>query len=387
MSKGAENMQDTFYRPAWAEVDLDAIRHNVIAMKRRLGGDSDIMAVVKADGYGHGASEVARAALDAGAASLGVALLEEAVELRKNGFTVPILVFGWVSPEVTPVAAANDITIPFFQKDWLEEVARIDFDEPLKLHMKWDTGMGRIGVRTEAELVNLLDTLKILSRQKDLQLTGVFTHFATADETDLAYFDMQYERFEVFLETFSQHWEQPVCVHIGNSAAAIRFPEKMQKFVRFGISLYGLYPSEAVREENRIALQPAFSLKCRLTHVKHMDPSESISYGATYTTETCEWIGTIPIGYADGWVRKLQGMDVLVDGKRMPIVGRICMDQTMIKLDKHYPVGTLVTLIGNEGNAEISMEEIAAKLDTINYEIPVNITNRIPRVYLEESIP
>lgn len=378
-------MRQTFYRPTWAEVDLDAIRHNVGEMKKRLDGNSNVMAVVKANGYGHGACEVGRAALDAGATSLGVALLEEAVELRENGFTVPILVFGWVSPHDARVAASNDITITFFQKEWVEEVARLSFEQPLKLHMKWDTGMGRIGIQTDGELVELLEGVKRASRKKDIRLTGVFTHFATADGADLDYFHMQYNRFSKFLETLSKHWSEHVDIHIGNSASAIRFPEEMRKFVRFGISLYGLYPSGTVRKENLIDLQPAFSLKSRLTHVKKMDPGESISYGATYTTQTSEWIGTIPIGYADGWIRKLQGMEILIEGKRMPIVGRICMDQTMIKLDKHYPVGSLVTLIGKQEDAEIEMDEVAAYLDTINYEIPTNITSRIPRIYLEDK--
>lgn len=371
------------YRATWAEVDLSAIRYNVIQMTKRLNGGTDVMAVVKANGYGHGAREVAEAAIEAGATSLGVALLEEAIALRKAGITVPILVFGWVSPKDAPVSAAYDVTITFFQKEWLEESSHLSYDQPLKLHMKWDTGMGRIGIRTKEELISLLDAFKYVKDEKDFQLTGVFTHFATADEAELDYFETQYNRFETLLHTFSNHWEKQVDVHIGNSAAAIRFPDKMRRFVRFGISLYGLYPSKIVRDEQDIDLKPAFSLKTRLTHVKQIAPHESVSYGATYKATDNEWIGTIPIGYADGWIRKLQGMDVLVDGKRMPIVGRICMDQTMIKLDKVYPVGTLVTLIGKQGDNMIEMDEIADYLDTINYEIPCTITSRVPRIYKE----
>lgn len=374
-------MPEDFYRPTWAEVDLDAIRYNVTEMTRRLDDSSEVMAVVKANGYGHGACEVAEAALEAGATSLGVALLEEAIVLRKSGFTVPILVFGWVSPQDAPKAAFYDVTITFFQEEWLIEASQLSYEHPLKLHMKWDTGMGRIGLRTTDELITILHTFQHIREKQDFRLTGVFTHFATADEAELGYFEMQYNRFEEFLKIFTTHWGKPVDVHIGNSAAAIRFPGKMRKFVRFGISLYGLYPSKTVKEEHTIDLKPAFSLKCRLTHVKQVAANESISYGATYTTTDDEWVGTIPIGYADGWIRKLQGMNVLIDGKRMPIVGRICMDQAMIKLDKSYPVGTLVTLIGGQGNEIIEMDEIADYLDTINYEIPCTITNRVPRVY------
>ncbi|HLQ71530.1 MAG TPA: alanine racemase [Bacillota bacterium] len=374
-------MPVTFYRPTWVEVDLDAIRHNVVEIRKRLEDKSEVMAVVKANGYGHGAFEVAGAALEAGATSLGVALLEEAIELREKGITVPILVFGWVSPYDAPIAAEYDITITFFQEEWLEEASELSYDHTLKLHMKWDTGMGRVGIRTEDELVSLLEVFKSTSKKKSFSLTGVFTHFATADEDELDYFEMQYNRFESMLKTFNSHWDGTVNVHIGNSAASIRFPGKMQKFVRFGISLYGLYPSSTVKKEHQVELKPAFSLKCRLTHVKEVPTNESISYGATYTTKGNEWIGTIPIGYADGWIRKLQGMEVLVNGNRMPIVGRICMDQSMVKLDRYYPVGTLVTLIGKQKGDIIEMDEIADYLDTINYEISCNITSRVPRIY------
>lgn len=374
-------MPERFYRPTWAEIDLDAIRYNVAQMKHRLDDGTDVMAVVKANGYGHGACEVARAAIESGAASLGVSSLDEAIALRENGITVPILIFGWIHPRNAPIAALYDITITFFQKEWLEEACSLSYDRTLKLHLKWDTGMGRIGVRTKNELISILDMLSEVSAKQNFRLTGVFTHFATADEPDLNYFNTQYRLFEELFAVFSRHWDEPVCVHIGNSAAAIRFPDKMRKFVRFGIAMYGLYPSKTVRNEKAIDLKPAFSLMSRLIHVKQVPPNESISYGATYTTKGNEWIGTIPVGYADGWIRKLQGMEVLVDGKRMPIVGRICMDQTMIKLDKSYPVGTPVTLIGKQGNKEIKADEVADYLDTINYEIPCTITNRVPRVY------
>ncbi|MEN1970549.1 alanine racemase [Lentibacillus sp. N15] len=367
------------FRGTWAKVNLDAIGHNVLQMRKKLPEATKIFAVVKADGYGHGAIEVAKRALKSGADALAVALLEEALELREAGITEPILVFGWVAPEDTPIAADHQLTLTFFQKEWIEQVKAYAFSQPLKLQMKWDTGMGRIGIRTEAELQELMEEMNDAT---NIRLTGVYTHFATADEKDLTYFAKQQAGFQALWQTFRKAWSTPVAVHVGNSAASIRFPDEMYHFVRFGIAMYGLYPSEVVKQEDQIELQQAFSLHSKLIHVKKIDAGESISYGATYTAKGAEWIGTIPIGYADGWIRKLQGFNVLVDGKRMPIVGRICMDQTMIRLDKAYPIGTQVTLIGKQGTQEITMDEVAAYLDTINYEIPCIISKRVPRIYV-----
>lgn len=373
-------MADEIYRDTWAEVNLEAIAYNIDQIKRKLPDYCDVIAVVKANGYGHGDVEVAKKALASGATMLAVALFEEALKLREANIDAPILVFGKVAPQDTPIAAEQDITLTFFQKEWLREVKQLSFPRPLKLHMKWDTGMGRIGLRTEEELRELADELQGLQQ---IDLTGIYTHFATADELDAAYFEKQYARFNDLLTVFHSLWSEPSAIHIGNSAASIRFPEQMHHYIRFGISMYGLYPSGAVRHEDRIDLQPAFSLHSRLTHVKKVAPAESISYGATYTSTDYEWIGTIPIGYADGWIRRLQDMDVLIDGKRMPIVGRICMDMTMIRLDKEYSTGTKVTLIGKQGNETIEVDEIAEKLETITYEIPCMISSRVPRVYKE----
>ncbi|WP_430788638.1 alanine racemase [Virgibacillus flavescens] len=371
-------MSDGFYRPTWVEVDLDAIEHNIKQMKQMLSPNSNIFAVVKANGYGHGAVEIARTALRAGAEALAVALLEEALELRKAGIPAPILVLGWVAPEDASIAAEHDITLTFFQESWLKEVSSHLNSKELKLHMKWDTGMGRIGVRTVEELGSITQALKA---NTVIQLTGIYTHFATADEENLDYYYEQQRRFEQLLAEFNCMWDKPVDIHIGNSAASIRFPEKMHQYIRLGIAMYGLYPSEAVQNEKLINLRPAFSLFSRLIHVKEVPKNEYISYGATYVTQEREWIGTIPIGYADGWTRALQGMEVMIEGNRMPIVGRICMDQTMIRLDKEYPVGTRVTLIGKSLSAEITVDEIANYLNTINYEIPCMISDRIPRVF------
>lgn len=369
-------MEEVSYRPAWIEVDLEAIHHNVKQLKQQLPEETAIFAVVKANGYGHGDVEVAKAAIAAGASMLAVALLEEAIQLRNAGITDPILVLGWVDPSYVSIAVKHEITLTFFQKSWLDKVKQTSFNGKLSLHLKLDTGMGRIGVSTKKELEEIL----ALMDDSRLQLTGAFTHFSTADEADLTYYHQQVEKWTEF-QHILQSYSSDLILHIGNSAASMRFPKKMHDAVRFGISMYGLYPSGVVKEERPIDLVPAMSLHTKLIHVKQVPAGSSISYGATYTTEQSEWIGTIPLGYADGIARRLTGMDVLIEGKRMPIVGKICMDQCMIKLDQSYDIGTRVTLIGKQFSEEITMDQIAARLDTINYEIACMLSDRIPRIY------
>ncbi|WP_042220376.1 alanine racemase [Oceanobacillus manasiensis] len=372
-------MNRALIRPTWAEIDLEAITHNIKAMIQRLPERTEIIAVVKANGYGHGSVQVAKRALESGATSLAVALLEEALELREAGIDAPILVLGWVPPEAAAIASKHHISLTFFQKDWLDQVSRLDLNgETLQLHLKIDTGMGRIGIRTNEELREILYAL---NDKPSIYLTGVYTHFATADAQNLTYFHKQRERFSKMLAELKELWSGEVAIHIGNSASAIRLPEGMYDFVRYGISMYGLYPSQVVKEEQAINLKQAFSLHSRLAHVKQIEAGDAVSYGLTYSAEKTEWIGTIPIGYGDGWIRKFQGFSVLVDGKRQPIVGRICMDQTMIRLDREYPVGTKVTLLGSQNGSFISMDEAASYLDTINYEIPCLLNERIPRIY------
>ncbi|KGX87834.1 alanine racemase [Pontibacillus marinus] len=372
---------ETFYRDSWVEIRLDAIKENMKQLQKTLDDKTGIYAVVKANAYGHGDVQVAQAALESGAYGLAVSLLDEALILREAGVEAPILVMGWVRPEDAPVAVKYNITLTAFQTEWVESVKNQSYEGALSLHLKWDSGMGRIGVRTKEELHELL----LSCQDEKIQIDGIFTHFATADELDLSYFHKQQERFEILLEEFNRHWNEDVEIHTGNSAASMRFPEKMHHVVRFGISMYGLYPSTDVKALEPIPLQPAFSLHSKLIHVKKLPKGESISYGATYTTSSEEWIGTVPLGYADGWIRKLQGMEVLVEGKRMPIVGRICMDQFMVRLDQPYPVGTKVTLIGKQMDQEITIDEIADYLDTINYEIPCMISYRVPRIYVKDK--
>lgn len=376
--------EQELYRETWAEIDLKAIEHNIKQVKQTLPDHCDMMAVVKANAYGHGAIEVAKTALHSGATFLAVALLEEALTLRESGIEAPILVLGRVSPEQALVAAEKNITLMFFQKEWIEEVNRLPLKNDLHLHLKLDTGFGRLGIREEHELKQIINYLQE-HQHHHIKLTGVYTHFATADEADTAYFKQQLATFEQLLDIFMERWDEPVSVHIGNSAASLRFPNLMRDYIRLGVSMYGLYPSEATQKETTVELKQAFSLHSRLTHVKKLQPGEGVGYGITYKTKGEEWIGTFPIGYADGWRRSLQGASVLVNGKRCPIVGRVCMDQTMVLLDQYYPIGTKVTLIGRQGDEMITMDEVAEYIQTINYEVPCMITSRVPRIYVNGS--
>ncbi|MFD2639756.1 alanine racemase [Piscibacillus salipiscarius] len=365
-----------YHRDTWVEVDLDAVRHNVIEMKKHIK-DKEVFAVVKANAYGHGELEVAQAALEAGATTLAVAVLDEALRLREHFKDVPILVMGWTSPEYAKLAAEHDIVLTVFQTEWIEQAARLLKGQTLSVHLKVDTGMGRIGIRSVEEAYDVIEACE----QTHVNITGVFTHFATADEPDLKYYYQQMGAFKQWLKQVRSYLPDSLTIHIGNSAASMRFPDDMFDGVRFGISLYGLYPSEHVKEVEPIHLKPAFSLYSKLIHVKKIHKGDAISYGATYRASQDEWIGTIPIGYGDGWIRKLQNFQVLIDGKRYPIVGRICMDQCMVKLDQPYNVGEIVTLIGENQGSLVTMDDAAKHLETINYEIPCILGERIPRFY------
>ncbi|NWQ44510.1 alanine racemase [Bacillus sp. EB106-08-02-XG196] len=368
--------QGYFYRDTWAEVDLDYILSNVTSVKKLLPPKVEIIAVVKANAYGHGDLKVAESALKAGATYLAVAFMDEAIALRNKGVLAPILVLGATRPEDAALAVKFNITITVFRLEWVTAAqSYLPEDKVLPVHVKLDTGMGRIGIRTKEELAQVVETI---SRDGRLAIEGVFTHFATADEVDQTYLDKQLELFHDLLSVMK---EQPKYIHCSNSAAALRFSKANFNAVRLGIAMYGLTPSPEIENELPFPLKEAFSLRSRLVHVKKLDKGDKVSYGATYEAEGEEWIGTIPIGYADGWIRRLQGQEVLVEGRRVPIVGRICMDQCMVKLPHEVPVGTTVTLIGRENGEFISVNEIAQKLETINYEVPCIISTRVPRLY------
>jgi alanine racemase len=367
-------MQPTnFYRPTYAEIDLNQIKMNILNLKKHINHSVQVIAVVKANGYGHGDLEVSKAALEAGASMLAVATPDEAIRLRLLGIESPILVLGASPPAFAVIASEHDITITVFQKDWFLHIPTLP--KKLKIHIKIDTGMGRLGVTTESELSLLL---QIIHQRPDVLIDGVFTHFATADEENAGQFKRQLAKFKTFLQLFP---ERPRYIHAANSAASLMHKDSLFDAVRFGISMYGLSPSAYVRDELPFQLGQALSLHTEVVNVKQLTEESTISYGATYTAEKDEWIATLPIGYADGMLRGLSGQEVLIQGKRMPIIGRICMDQCMVRLDGQVPIGEPVVLIGRQGSELISIEDWAQKLQTISYEIPCVLTNRVPRVY------
>jgi alanine racemase len=369
-----------FYRDTWAEINLDHISENILSFKKILPKQVDIIAVVKANAYGHGDVQIARSALEAGASYLAVAFIDEAIALRKKGINAPILVLGASRPGDVQIASRYEISLTVFQKEWLHEAkAILKKNEKLTVHLKLDTGMGRIGIRNKEDLAEMES---LIDEDERFVLEGIYTHFATADELDQKYFQSQLLKFQEMISILKTH---PRYIHCSNSAAALRFPGAYYNAVRIGIAMYGLTPSLEMEEELPFALHEAFSLRTRLVHVKQLHKGDKVSYGATYEASGDEWIGTIPIGYADGWIRKLSGQEVLVGGERAPIVGRVCMDQCMIKLPRALPIGTIVTLIGQQNGQKISINEIAGKLETINYEIPCLIASRVPRLYQKEG--
>jgi alanine racemase len=370
-----------FFRDTWAEINLDHLTDNIKNIKRYIASEEvKMFAVVKANAYGHGDLEVAESALEAGAHGLAVAFLDEAISLRKGGIEAPILVLGASRARDVNLASDHKVSLTAFDLDWLQEASNhLKPASALKLHIKCDTGMGRIGVRSAEELKKIETFIR---SNTEFEMEGIFTHFATADELDDAYLERQLEKFNGMLAVLD---ERPAYVHSSNSAAVLRKPDTHFNSVRVGIAMYGLTPSQEIKEVLPVQLKEVFSLYSRLIYTKEIEAGDKISYGATYEASRNEWIGTIPIGYADGWIRKLQGQEVLVDGKRSPIVGRICMDQCMISLPRAIKTGAKVTLIGREGNEAVSIDEIADKLETINYEIPCSISARVPRIYIREK--
>ncbi|MEK4027077.1 alanine racemase [Pseudobacillus sp. FSL P4-0506] len=373
-------VETKFYRDTWAEINLDHISHNVRETLKLLPEHTKLFAVVKANAYGHGDIQIAKTAVEAGAQGLAVAFFDEALSVKEAGLPVPLLVLGASSPHTAKIAAEQQISLTVFQKEWLEKAEKhLEDGQVLRVHIKCDTGMGRLGVKTAAELNELAE---FIERSPKFFLEGVFTHFATADDLHTDYFEEQYQTFTKMIAALEI---KPAFIHCANSATTLRFQKAYFNAVRLGISMYGLSPSEDMKTELPFPLKQAFSLHTRIVHIKKLNKGEKISYGATYETQQEEWIATLPIGYADGWLRKLQGQAVLVGGKKAPIVGRVCMDQCMIRLPEEMPIGTKVTLIGKQGEEEITMDDIARKMETINYEVPCIVTARVPRVYKQNG--
>lgn len=371
-------MATGWHRPTEIIIDTKAIEKNVSNELKQLPKSVELFAVVKANGYGHGAVEAAKAAKNGGATGFCVAMLDEAIELRKSGITDPILILNVVDSLYLNLILDYDLSVTVISQEWLikanDYLENVGNNLPLKIHLKIDTGMGRIGFTEERSIQIAIDFIK--SNQK-MEWEGIFTHFSTADEQDITYFEKQLERFQFTIKSLDGC---PRYIHIGNSATALWHNKVLGNMIRFGIAMYGLNPSGGELPEP-YPLNPALSLVSELIQVKLLPAGYGVGYGKTYITKKDEWIGTIPIGYADGWMRHLQGFFVLVNGVECEIIGRVCMDQCMIRLNGSIEVGTKVTLIGENRDKAITVQMVADYLDTIQYEVICMLSERIPRVY------
>jgi alanine racemase len=387
-----ENMMTSL---VWAEIDLAAIAHNVRQLRRIIEPRAELMIAVKANAYGHGAVQVARTGLKSGADQLGVARIDEGIELRRAGIRAPILVFGRTPAHLAPDLVQYDLTASVFSLLGAAQLnAAVPKDRQLAVHLKVDTGMGRMGLlpderrylhgSRDQDLTAVQEALEI-SRLENLRLEGLWTHFATSDEADKTYAQQQLHSFKGFIQKLKDQGLAIATVHAANSGAIIDLPESHLDMVRAGISVYGLYPSRQVQRD-RIDLRPALALKARITQVKQVPAGTRISYGGTWQAPGPSIIATVPVGYGDGYSRLLSNQgQMLVHGRRVPIVGRVCMDLTMLDVSHidNVQMGDEVVMIGRQGDETITADELAAQLKTINYEVVTTVMARVPRVYIK----
>ncbi|MBN2260418.1 MAG: alanine racemase [Clostridiales bacterium] len=361
-------------RPVWAEINLDNLAHNIREVRRLVDGKALITAVIKADGYGHGASVIGRTLLDNGADRFAVATFSEAMELRGIYPETPIFVLGYTQEEDFFLAEKNNIILTIYEYAQAKYI--VENKMKISVHLKIDTGMGRLGFRPDDQDIEKTVMLN------DLHIEGIYTHFAKADETDKTFTHLQVERFEGVLKKIENLGIEIPIKHVSNSAGIIDFPEYRYDMVRAGIMLYGLYPSDEVNHED-VKLKQVMSLKAKASLVKEIDIDDGVSYGHIYIAENKKKVVTLPLGYADGWTRLLTGKAVVsFNGTRKSILGRICMDQCVMDgdgLDIHR--GDIVELFGEN----ISIDEVAGNIGTINYEVVCMIGKRVPRMYIENG--
>ncbi len=376
------------YSRAYATIDLDAIRCNIEGMASKLTGGTKIIAVIKADGYGHGAVPIAKELESLrDICGFAVATEEEAIILRMAGITKSILVLGYTFPYSYKEMVEKEISIAVFRHDTLMELSRaaLEVGKKAKIHIKVDTGMARIGIRPDEEGMELVSEAL---EMPGIEIEGIFTHFARADEKDKTSAGRQLSLFNDFVEKIRREkgLRIPIC-HCANSASMIELRDADMDAVRAGIAMYGLWPSQEVSRDI-VGLKPAMEWKSRIIYVKDVEEGVEIGYGGTFTTSRKMKIATVPVGYGDGYPRGLSNKGyVLVHGKKSPIVGRICMDQFMIDVTQIPEIkeGDAVTLIGREGELEITMEELGELSGRFNYELACCIGKRIPRVYLKSG--
>ena len=371
----------------WTEVNLDAIAQNVKNIKKLIGKKKELMAVVKGNAYGHDILEISSVVLENGATRLAVARLEEAIFLRKAGITVPILVLGLTLKPQAESLVSYDITPTVCEFEMIEKLSEsaVQMNKMAKIHLKVDTGMGRIGIFPD----DVLKFIKRIKALKKVEIEGIFTHFSVADEKDKFYTEEQFRKFIEILTILEKEGIKIPIKHVGNSATLLDLPHMWLDMVRPGLAIYGLYPSKEVKKT--INLIPAQQFKTKIVFIKELPRGESISYGRTYITKRRMRVASLPVGYADGYNRLLSNQgEVLVRGQRVPIIGRVCMDQCMIDVTNltQVEIGDEVVLWGRQGEGMITVEEIAQKIRTINYEI-VHLPDkkRVPKLFIKDGKP
>ncbi|NFE87648.1 alanine racemase [Clostridium botulinum] len=372
-------------RAVWAEIDLDNLQHNLKQIKK-ICGNKEIIGVIKANAYGHGAMEIAPTLLENGVSRLAVAVLSEAMELRMSGVKEPIMILGYTPWALGDMLLDNDIEQSVYSYNDALELSKIAVlkRKILKIHIVVDTGMGRIGFLPTKESVE--DVYKI-SKLPNIKIEGLFSHFSSADELDKDYTLYQMNKYNEFINKLEEKNIQVPIKHIANSAAIIDLENTHLDAVRAGIIMYGYYPSNYVLRDN-INLKPVMSLKTSIVHIKKVSSGEYISYGRTFKTERESIIATLPIGYADGYNRLLSNKGkVIVNGKLAPVIGRVCMDQCMIDVTfiENLKVGDVVTIMGEENGVSYTAENIASQIGTISYEVICNVNKRVPRVYKKDG--
>ena len=375
------------YLRCYAEISLEAIGHNIREVKKRLPEGVKLLGVVKANAYGHGAVPVA-SYLENQVDYFATATIEEAIELRENGISAPVLILGYVSPSQYSDLVEYDITqtIDSYAQALALEKEAARQNRKAKAHLAVDTGMTRIGFQvTEHDA----DEAAKIADLPHIELEGMFTHFSCADQEDKTYCSVQMEKYDKMTALLAERGVTIPLRHICNSAGIMEFDDHRFEMVRSGIITYGMYPSDEV-DPGLLNLRPALRWLSRVTHVKTLPAGREISYGGTYVTTRDTVVATIPVGYADGYRRNLSGkFYVLIHGKKAPILGRICMDQMMVDVTgiPGVKVGNRVTLVGTDGNETITMEAISALADSFNYEFVCGISRRVPRVYLQGGKP
>ena len=378
---------------AWTEINLDVLCNNIKAIRSYVNPSAKVMGVVKADAYGHGYLEVAKTLLSGGADALGVACLDEAIQIRRCGIECPILILGNSRTDEAETLIKNHVMPACYEYSFAKVLSDVacSLGRKAKIHIKVDTGMGRVGFRytddKEAGEISLNEIIKI-ANLPGICVDGIFTHFAVADEDDDEYTNLQFERFLEICKRLEEAGVHIPVKHCANSAAIIRFPHMHLDMVRAGIVLYGLKPSSFV-ECDFLGIEPVMTFKAKTTNIKTVEKGSSISYGRKYKSDMERRIATIPVGYADGYSRVLSNKaQVIVNGELCNIVGNICMDQCMIDVTNvnNISIGDEVILFGKGSGAELPVESLAEKMGTINYEILCMVGKRIPRVYIKDGV-